>query len=79
MMGRSRILNRDGEPLASTGQDGETVLVAELQPGAPNPDKLTPVPKGRSLIPGIPASQLLFDDSMIAWGRWYRRRHAPRN
>ena len=79
MMGRSRILNREGEPLASTGQDGESVLVAELQTGAPDAAKLAPVPKGRSLIPGIPASQFFFDDSMIAWGRWYRRRHAPRN
>jgi predicted amidohydrolase len=79
MMGRSRILNRGGEPLASTGQDGEAVLVATVQPGAPDPATLPPVPKGRSLIPGIPAAQLLFDDSMIAWGRWYRRRHAPRN
>ena len=79
MMGRSRILDRDGEPLASTGQDGEAVLVAELQTGAPDPATLPPLPKGRSLIPGIPASQLFFDDSMIAWGRCYRRRHVPRN
>jgi predicted amidohydrolase len=77
MMGHSRILNRDSEPLASTGQDGEAVLVAELQTGAPDETTLPPLPKGRSLIPGIPASQLFFDDSMIALGRWYRRRHAP--
>ena len=77
MMGRSRILNRDGEPLASTGQDGEAVLVAELQTGAPGETTLPPLPKGRSLIPGIPVSQLFFDDSMTALGRWYRRRHAP--
>jgi predicted amidohydrolase len=79
MIGRSRILNRDGEPLASTGQDDEAVLVAELQTGASGAAKLAPVPKGRSLIPGIPALQLLFDDSMIAWGRWHRWRHAPKN
>jgi len=79
MMGRSRILNREGEPLASTGQDGEDVLVAEVHTGAHVAAKLAPVPKGRSLIPGIPASQFFFDDSTIAWGRWYRRRHAPRN
>jgi len=79
MMGRSRILNRNGEPLASTGQDGEAVLVAELQTGAPDAARLAPVPKGRSLISNIPASQFFFDDSMIAWGRWYRRRHAPKN
>ncbi len=78
MIGRSRILDRDGEALASTGQDAEAVLVADVQPGAPDPAKLAPVPKGRALIPGIPASQLLFDDSMIALGRWYRWRHAPR-
>ena len=78
MMGRSRILDRDGEPLASTGQDGEAVVVAELQSGVSDAAKLAPVPKGRTMIPGIPASQLLFDDSMIAWGRWYRRRHAPK-
>jgi predicted amidohydrolase len=79
MMGRSRILNRAGEALASTGQDGEAVVIADLQIGAPDPAELTPVPKGRTLISGIPAPQLLFDDSMIAWGRWYRRRHAPKS
>ena len=79
MIGRSRILNRDGEALASTGQDGEAVLVAELETGAPDPAKLESVPKGRALIPGIPALQLLYDDSMIALGRWYRRRHAPQS
>jgi len=79
MIGRSRILNRDGEVLASTAQDGEAVLVAELETGAPDTAKLEPVPKGRTLIPGIPAPQLLFDDSLIVWGRWYRRRHAPKN
>jgi predicted amidohydrolase len=79
MMGRSRILNRDSVPLASTGQDGEAVLVAELKPGAPDVASLSPAPKGRSLVSDIPASQLFFDDSMIAWGRWWRRRHAPRS
>ena len=79
MMGRSRMLGRDGEPLAGTGQDGEAIVIADLKSGAPDAAKLAPVPKGRTLIPGIPASQLLFDDSMIAWGRWYRRRHAPKS
>jgi hypothetical protein len=40
---------------------------------------VAPMPKGRSLVQGIPASQLFFDDSMITWGRWYRRRHASRS
>ncbi len=79
MMGRSRILSRDGEPLASTGQDGEAVVIADLKSGAPDAVKMAPIPKGRTLIPGIPAAQLLFDDSTIALGRWHRRRHAPRS
>jgi len=79
MMGRSRILNRGGETLAIAGQDGEAVLMATVRPGAPDPATLPPLPRGRSLIAGIPALQLFFDDSMIAWGRRYRRRHAARN
>ena len=79
MIGRSRILNPDGESLVSTGQDGEAVLVAELQGGAHDAARLPPVPRGRTMIPGIPAPQLIFDDLMIAWGRWYRRRHAPKS
>jgi predicted amidohydrolase len=83
MMGRSCILNAQGERIASTGQDGEAVLVATVQPGTADPATLPvtgtpaglPVPRGRSLVPGIPRSQFLFDDSMITWGRWYRRRH----
>ena len=78
MMGRSRILSRDGETLTSTGQDGEAVVLADLDSGAPDAAGLPAVPRGRTLIPGIPAPQLLFDDAMIAWGRWYRRRHAPK-
>jgi predicted amidohydrolase len=77
MQGRSRILDAEGRPLISAGQDGEAVLVAKLKPGAPHVANLSPVPKGRSLVPDIPALQLFFDDSMIAWGRWWRRRHAP--
>jgi predicted amidohydrolase len=76
MMGRSCLLNAQGERIASAGQDEEAVLVATVQPGAPDPAALPPLPKGRSLVPGIPASQFLFDDSMITWGRRYRRRHA---
>ena len=79
MMGRSRILSRDGEPLASASQDGEAVVLADLCSGAPDATRLPPVPRGRTLISGIPAAQILFDDSMIAGGRWYRRRHAPKN
>ncbi len=77
MMGRSCILNADGERIASTGHDEEAVLTATVQPGTPDPATLPPVPKGRSLVPGIPASQFRFDDSLITWGRRYRRRHAP--
>jgi predicted amidohydrolase len=75
MMGRSRILNAAAEALAEAAQDGEAVLVAPIRLGTPAPAALPPVPKGRSLVPGIPALQLLFDDAMIAWGRWYRWRH----
>jgi predicted amidohydrolase len=75
MQGRSHILDARGEPLAQTGQDGEAVLVDTVQPGAPDPAALPPLPRGRALIPGIPWSQFLFDDSLIVQGRWYRRRH----
>jgi hypothetical protein len=50
------------------------MLVATVQPGAPDPATLPPLPKGRALIPGIPKSQFLFDDSLIVQGRWVRRR-----
>jgi predicted amidohydrolase len=74
LQGRSHILNGQGEPLASTGQDGEAVLVATVQLGALDPARLPPVPKGRALISGIPRFQFLFDDLLIVQGRWYRRR-----
>jgi predicted amidohydrolase len=75
MMGRSCILSAQGERLINTGQDGEAVLVATIQPGTPDPMALSPLPRDRSLVPGIPRLQFLFDDSMITWGRTYRRRH----
>jgi predicted amidohydrolase len=75
MMGRSSILEAQGQRVARAGHDGDAVLVATVQIGAPNPGTLPPVPGGRSLVPGIPRSQFLFDDSMIAWGRRYRQRH----
>jgi predicted amidohydrolase len=78
MQGRSHIVDARGEPLAQAGQDGEVVLVATVQPGVPDPSTLPPVPKGRALIPGIPRSQFLFDDSLIVQGRWTRRRHGQR-
>ncbi len=78
MMGRSCILNAAGERIASTGQDEEAVLVATVQIGAHDPVALPAPPKGRSLVPGIPASQFRFDDSMITLGRRYRRRHHPK-
>ncbi len=74
MQGRSHILDSDGESLASAGQDDEAVLVATVQPGAPDPATLPPVPRGRALIPGIPRFQFLFDDSLIVQGRWHRQR-----
>jgi predicted amidohydrolase len=78
LMGRSCILDARGERLTSAGQEGEAVLVARVQPGAPDQVELPPLPKGRALVPGIPASQLLYDDSLVAGGRWYRLRHAPK-
>jgi predicted amidohydrolase len=78
MMGCSCIRDRTGEPMASTGQDSEAVLVAEVQPGAADLAPLPPVPTGRSLVPEIPRVQFLFDDSMIVQGRWYRQRHRQR-
>jgi predicted amidohydrolase len=83
MMGRSCILDAGGERLASTGQEGEAVLVATVQMGAPagsgtpDPAALSP-PKGTALIGGIPRAQFWFDGWMISLGPWYRQRHAPR-
>ncbi len=79
MQGRSCILDASGNRLARADQDGEAVLAASVQPGAPDPATLPALPKGRALIPSIPRSMFLFDDSLIVQGRWYRRRHAPRN
>jgi predicted amidohydrolase len=74
LAGRSCILDAQGERLAGTGQEGETVLVATVQTGAPDPATLPAVAKGRSLVPGIPGFQFLFDDILIALGRRYRQR-----
>jgi predicted amidohydrolase len=74
LQGRSCILDAKGERLASTGEEGEGVLVATVQLGEPDPALLPSVPEGRALIAGIPRSQFVFDDSMIGQGRWYRWR-----
>jgi N-carbamoylputrescine amidase len=79
MQGRSCILDGEGVRIAHTGQDGEAVLVAEVQPGTLDLAKLPPVPEGRAMIPGIPRLQFLFDDSLIVQGQWYRRRHASKH
>ncbi len=73
IMGRSAILNAQGERIANTGESGEAVLLATVQPGAPDPATLPPVPKGRALVPGIPWWQFLFDDWLILLGNWVRR------
>jgi predicted amidohydrolase len=75
--GCSCILNAEGERLASTGQEGEVVLVANIQPGAPEPAGLPPVPKSRLLVPGIPPAMFHIDRLMISLGRRYLRQHAP--
>ncbi len=77
MMGRSCILNAQGERLASTGEEGEAVVMATVHPGAPDAAVLPKLRRGTALIPGIPQSQLRFDGLMISLGRWYARRRAP--
>jgi predicted amidohydrolase len=77
MMGRSCILNAQGERIASTDQNGEAVLTATVQAGAPDPAALPPVPRGRAFVSGTPTWLLWFDDLMTVLGRWYRRHHAP--
>ncbi|MGD8794561.1 MAG: carbon-nitrogen hydrolase family protein [Anaerolineae bacterium] len=74
LAGRSCILDGQGARLASTGQEEEAVLLATVETGAPDRATLPAVGKGRSLVPGIPGFQFLFDDIMIALGRRYRRR-----
>jgi predicted amidohydrolase len=84
MMGRSCILNAAGERIAGAGQDGEAVLVATVEAGAPGlagaPDlaAMPPLPSGVALIAGIPRYPFWFDGWMITLGPWYGRRHAPR-
>lgn len=77
LMGRARILDRTGAPLAQAGQDEEAILVATVQPGAPDPATLPPLPapSRRSIVPDFPAIQLWLDGLAIALGRRYRRRH----
>jgi hypothetical protein len=77
LAGRSCILNAEGERLASIDQEGEVVLVADIQPGAPERAGLLPLPKGRSLVSGIPPAMFHFDGLMISLGRRHRGRHAP--
>jgi predicted amidohydrolase len=78
MMGRSAIRDATGQPIESLGQAGEAVVMATVQPGAPDPAALSRVPDGPSLVPEIPRFQLWFDSVMIARGRRYRRRHKQR-
>ena len=75
MMGRSCIVDRDGTRLAQAGQDEEAVLLASIRPGAPDPAALPPLPKGRMLVPGVPAPILWLDGLAILVGRWHRYRH----
>ncbi len=77
MQGRSCILDAQGEPLVGAEESGEAVLVATVQPGAPDLERLPPVPRGRAAIPGIPWFQFLLDDWLILLGRWVRRRPRP--
>ena len=77
LMGRSCILNAAGERIASTGEEGEAVLVATVQPGAPEPAELPSLPRGTSLVPGIPQFQFRSDDMLISLGRRYANHHAP--
>jgi predicted amidohydrolase len=75
MMGRSCIVNPEGERVTSADQDTEAVLVAAVHPGAPDPATLPPVPRGISLVPGIPRILFWFDSLLIVLGRWYASRH----
>jgi len=75
LMGRSCIVDRDGTRLAQAGQDEEAVLVAAVQAGAPDVATLRPLPKRKTLVPGIPAPILWLDRLAVVMGRWHRRRH----
>jgi len=75
MMGRSCIVDRDGTRLAQAGQDEEAVLLASIRPGAPDRAALPPLPKRKTLVPGVPAPILWLDRLAILVGRWHRYRH----
>jgi predicted amidohydrolase len=74
MQGRSSILDPRGERVVQAGQEGETVLVAQVRPGAPDPARLPPSPEGRSLVPGMPSLPFCLDRVLIWLGRRTRRR-----
>jgi predicted amidohydrolase len=74
MMGRSCIVSQDGTRLAQAGQDEEAVLVAGVQAGAPDPAAMPPLPRRRTLVPGIPAPIVWLDRLAVVLGRWYRMR-----
>jgi predicted amidohydrolase len=74
LQGRSAILDRAGRRIVEAGQEGEAVLVARVQAGAPDPASLPPLPAGRCLVPGVSPMALLFDDSLAVLGWWHRRR-----
>lgn len=74
LQGRSAVLDAAGERIVQAGQDGEVVLVASVQAGAPELAALPPVPAGRVLVPDVSWFALLLDDSLAIRGRRYRRR-----
>jgi len=78
LMGRSCIIDRDGTRLAQAGQDEEAVLLAPVRSGAPSQAVLPPLPKGRMLVPGVPAQISWLDGLAIRVGRWHRYRHRSR-
>ena len=76
LMGRSCIVDRDGTRLAQAGQDDEAVLLASVRPGAPDRAALPPLPRRKTLVPGVPAPILWLDRLAILMGRWHRWRKA---
>ncbi len=77
MIGHSLIVERDGTVLCSLEEE-ESVLVAPVTAGAPDPDSLPPPPGGRTIVPDMDSQTMLLHDVLTWLGGWRYRRHKDR-
>lgn len=77
MKGHSLIVERDGTVLCSLEEE-ESVLVAPVTVGAPDPDSLPPPPGGRTIVPNMDRRTMLLHDVLTRLGGWRYRRYKDR-